>query len=115
MHEVGIITQAVDIALESARREGASRITMIRLKVGALAGVVPEALEFGFDVVTRGTLAEGATLLIDEVQARCLCTGGCGEFEPDCQIYACPICGQLSSDILAGRELDIVEIELTAS
>ena len=59
MHEVGVMQSALEIALEQAGRQGASRIDCIALRVGMLSGVVPEALEFAFDVVARGTIAEG--------------------------------------------------------
>ena len=59
MHEVGVMQSALEIALEQAGRQGASRIDCIALRVGPLSGVVPEALEFAFDVVARGTIAAG--------------------------------------------------------
>jgi hydrogenase nickel incorporation protein HypA/HybF len=112
MHEVGIISQAVDIAIESARQAGASRVAAMRIRVGALSGVAPDALRFGFDIATEGTCAEGAVLDIELVPARCRCAYGCGEFSPGGSIYACPSCGELSSDLLQGRELDLASIEV---
>jgi hydrogenase nickel incorporation protein HypA/HybF len=57
--------QAVEIALDHGRAGGAERITKVLLKVGSLSGVEPDALRFAFDVVVRGTIAEGADLQIE--------------------------------------------------
>lgn len=112
MHEVGIITRAVDLALEHALQEGASKVKKIKLRIGELSGTIPEALEFGFEVVCKGTIAENATLEIEKVPIRCSCANGCGEFEPASPIYSCPVCEEISICILGGRELDLVEIEI---
>lgn len=112
MHEVGIMNQALEMALEAAGREGASRITRMRLRVGAMAGVVPEALEFAFDVVTRETLAQGAAFEWEEVPVRCACANGCPDFEPEGPVFLCPGCGAISWSVLQGRELNLVDIEI---
>ena len=51
---------ALDLALEQAQAAGAQRLLRVRLRIGALSGVVPEALTFAFEALTPGTLAEGA-------------------------------------------------------
>lgn len=112
MHEVGIIAQALDIAVQRAHECGARKILAMRLQVGAQSGVVPEALRFGWDVVTADTCAQGAALIIDELAAKCRCAE-CGEvFEPDGPIYACPRCGHFSTDLVQGRELQVLDIEV---
>ena len=112
MHEVGILNQALEMAIEAAERENATRITRLHLQIGELAGVVPEAMAFAFDVVSLGTIAEGAAFEWDSVPVRCRCANGCLEFEPDSYIYACPACGTVSSDLVAGRELHLIDIEI---
>ncbi|HTQ11258.1 MAG TPA: hydrogenase maturation nickel metallochaperone HypA [Fimbriimonadaceae bacterium] len=112
MHEVGIITQAVDIAVDAARRSGAERVVRLKLRVGEYSGAVPDALAFGFDVVTKGTIAEGAMLEIERVPALCRCDACDREFRPEGPVFFCPHCGVPSSTILSGRELDVAEIEV---
>ncbi|HEY0867697.1 MAG TPA: hydrogenase maturation nickel metallochaperone HypA [Fimbriimonas sp.] len=114
MHEVGIMEQAVEMALEAAQREGATQVVRMKLRIGSLAGVVPDALAFAFDMVTRETAAEGAEFEWEEVPVRCRCRTGCADFEPDGPIFACPSCGLLSTEVLQGRELNLVEIEVAA-
>jgi hydrogenase nickel incorporation protein HypA/HybF len=112
MHEVGIVTQALDMALEAAKKENAARITLMRMRIGDLAGVVPEALEFAFSVVTRETIAEGAKFEWDAVPVLCRCDRCQKDFTPDAMAYRCPDCGELATKILSGREIEVTEIEV---
>jgi hydrogenase nickel incorporation protein HypA/HybF len=114
MHELGIMQRTIELALEAAGREQARKITSIRMQIGTLAGVVPDALEFAFDVVTRGTPAEGARLEWDQIPVRCRCPYGCGEFEPTDVVYVCPVCRRKSWEIVKGRELNLLDIEIEA-
>ncbi len=100
------------MAIEAAERESAKRITRLHLQIGELAGVVPDAMAFAFDVASAGTIAEGAAFEWDSVKVRCRCANGCPDFEPDSMIFTCPQCGTISMDLLAGRELHLVDIEI---
>lgn len=112
MHEVAIMEEAVRTALETAKTAGATRVLALHLRVGILSGVVPEALRFAFDVVCRGTLAEGASLTVETVPA----TGWC----PDCRaeygcehfFSECPRCQNLNGELQRGRELEISSVEI---
>ncbi|MDR3690489.1 MAG: hydrogenase maturation nickel metallochaperone HypA [Fimbriimonas sp.] len=112
MHEVGILNQVLEMAIEAAEQECATKIVRLHLLIGELAGVVPEAMAFAFDVASAGTMAEGATFEWDTVKVRCRCSNGCPDFEPDNYVYACPRCGALASELLAGRELQLVDIDI---
>ena len=78
MHEMSLTESVVEIALEEARKAGASRVTRIRLEVGRLSAVVPEAMEFCFVAVASGTAAEGAELKIERVAGAGWCVD-CGK------------------------------------
>lgn len=112
MHELGLMQEAVRLALETAQARGASRVLGLRLRVGAMSGVVPEALQFAFEVVCRGTPAEGARLEIEVVPAACWCAGCQAEFECPEFLNECPRCHRLSSQLTRGRELDLAAVEL---
>ena len=112
MHEVSIMAEAVRMAVESAQAAGARRITTLRLRIGKLSGAVPEALEFAWDVVRRGTIAEAANLEIESVAAICWCATCKAEFECKDVMSECPRCHNLSGDLRRGRELDIAAVEL---
>ena len=113
MHEISVMQSALDIAVEHARRHGAQRIHCIGIKVGALSSVVPEALEFAFDVVVQGTMAEGAKLDIERVPAACYCPACQVEFEPDGPFYECPRCTSLDVQVRRGRELELSQVEVS--
>lgn len=65
MHELALATEVVSIC--AARADGA-RVVRVRLEVGKLAAVLPDALRFCFDACANGTAVEGATLDIIETQ-----------------------------------------------
>jgi hydrogenase nickel incorporation protein HypA/HybF len=113
MHEVGIMQNTLDIALEYAKREGAAQIHRMTLRIGQLSGVEPEALAFAFDVVTRGTIAERAQLNIDSIPAVCYCPNCQREFQPSDWIYECPECHHLCTEIRQGKELELASLEVS--
>lgn len=112
MHEVAIMTEAVRMAAESAQAAGAQRITALKLRIGALSGVVPEALQFAWDVVRRETMLADARLDIEAVAAVCWCATCQAEFACQEFLSECPRCHDLSGDLRRGRELEIAAVEL---
>lgn len=113
MHEVGLMQEAVRLALETAHNSGATRVHGLRLRVGGISGVVPDAMRFAFDMVCRGTAAEGARLEIDEVQARGWCPACEVEFAADDVLNECPQCHAVSAELRGGRELEIASVEIS--
>lgn len=113
MHEVGLMENALAIALDYARREQASRIHQMALRVGDLSGVEPEALRFAFDVVTQGTIAEHAQLTIESCPTLCFCHSCQAEFRPTALGYECPTCHTWSTSILQGKELELASLEVS--
>jgi hydrogenase nickel incorporation protein HypA/HybF len=112
MHEVSIMTEAVRMAVESAQAAGARRITGLRLRVGALSGAVPEALQFAWEVVSEGTMAAGARLEIETVPATAWCARCAVEFTPRKTITECPQCHEISRELRRGRELEFASVEI---
>ncbi len=112
MHELSIMQSALSMALQRAEEAGASRVHVIRLRIGALSGVVPDALQFAFEALTPGTLAEGAELAIDHVPARFWCGDCSHEFEAEDLFGECPKCRRLSAELRAGRELEVASLEI---
>lgn len=105
--------QALELALEYAHQQNAQKILRLKMRIGAMSGVVPEALEFAFDIVTRDTLAEGAILEIEEVPVVCYCPNCNIEFQPAYLFYECPQCGELSSEVRKGKEIELASLELS--
>ena len=113
MHEFGIAEGILKTALDTAAQHGAGKVEIVRLRIGALAGVVDEALTFAFEALSEDTPASGARLEIEPVPVRCYCATCAREFEPPRFSYRCPACQTLSTQVRSGRELQLVSIEVS--
>jgi hydrogenase nickel incorporation protein HypA/HybF len=112
MHELAIAQSMVEIIEATARVERVTRVDEVRLVVGALSAVDPQALRFCFDVVTRGTVAERAALEIATEAASAWC-GRCGEgFAVSELPPVCARCGQDGSDLQGGTGIRIAQMEV---
>lgn len=111
MHELSIAMSLIDAACEEAERLGNVRVEALHLRLGALSGVVRDALEFSFDLAAAGTAIEGARLQIEEVPVTVLCNSCSAERElPSLQSFRCPVCGTETPDVVRGRELELVSM-----
>jgi hydrogenase nickel incorporation protein HypA/HybF len=112
MHELSLCEGIVQILEEYAGTHGYRRVKTVWLEIGGLSGVEVEALRFGFDVVTRGTLAEGAALEIVELPGEAWCLQ-CSRTVPVKQRFdACPACGGYQLQVTGGEEMSIRELEV---
>lgn len=113
MHEVGIMRETLELAGRRLAETGGVRIHVLRLKVGQLSGVVPDALQFAFEVLRSGTAAAEARLEVEEVPAVGWCEACGREFEAADLVWSCPECGECSDQLRRGRELELVSMEIT--
>jgi len=111
MHEASIMQNVFDQAFARLQQESATRIVRLRLRVGALAGVVPEALAFAFEAMKADTPAAQAELEVQRVPARLACRHCHREFEPETFPAACPNCATWETEVRQGQELDLVLVE----
>jgi hydrogenase nickel incorporation protein HypA/HybF len=112
MHELSIATSIVELAQEEAEKR-AVRVIAIHLTVGALSGVVRDALEGSYEIAAAGTPLEGSRLVIQEKTAVVFCAA-CNEPRelPSIQAFVCPRCGALAGEVLEGRELQVTALEV---
>jgi hydrogenase nickel incorporation protein HypA/HybF len=108
MHELAITESLVSTVREHV---GESKVIRVRLAIGKLSGIVPDAVSFCFDVCAAGTTLEGARLEVEEVSARVRCRSCDAEFALEDGIPLCT-CGSADVDVLSGRELKIMEVEV---
>ena len=106
MHELAI-TQGVVEAV--TQRTGSAPVARVRLRVGRLAGVVPDAMRFCFELVTAGTPLEGAVLEFDQPEGRGRCRTCGAEFVLADPILLCD-CGSADVEVLTGRELVVASV-----
>src|SRR5919204_4062920 len=112
MHELSLADAVVAIARDHARGR---RVSAVDVKVGRLRQVVPEALEFAFELVAAGTEVEGAELRVEHVPARVHCARCETEREAGEFPLACASCGSVDVDVVAGDELLVEALELDES
>jgi hydrogenase nickel incorporation protein HypA/HybF len=114
MHEVSICESILDILKDQAAAHGATRVKSVRLTIGEMAGVVEDSMRFAFEVVTKGTLAEGSALIIDHVPLTARCRS-CGRtFSIVGYAFSCAHCESPEIKVISGRELQIEDIDLEA-
>ncbi|HEX3526619.1 MAG TPA: hydrogenase maturation nickel metallochaperone HypA [Thermoanaerobaculia bacterium] len=114
MHELSIALSLIDAAAEKAEELGAVRVEALHLKLGALSGVVREALLFSFDLAAAGTPIEGARLEIEEIPVSVFCRTCKTEQQlPGIQSFRCPVCDTPTPDVVRGRELELTSLEVT--
>lgn len=108
MHEMAITQSVVDAVCE---RAGDRSVRSIHLQIGRLCAVVPDAMQFCFELVTEGTVAEGARLDIEVPPGQAHCRGCDTDFPLQDLILLCP-CGSADVEVLSGRELRIMSMEV---
>jgi hydrogenase nickel incorporation protein HypA/HybF len=112
MHELSITESVLRLTMAEAEKHGASRISLIRLKVGAMTHVEPASVEFYLEILARGTIADGVRLEIEQVPLRASCRDCGSEFGPAEFNFACPGCGGTQTEFFSGRELYVDSIEV---
>lgn len=103
---------ALALACSEAEKAGARRVVCLRLRIGMLSGVMPEALRFAFDALAAGSIAEGAEMVIEDVPARFWCAACAREFQAAEYLATCPQCAAVSTDLRAGREMELASLEI---
>jgi len=112
MHELSIAMSIVDAALEESQRRRV-QVTAVHLRLGALSGVVKDALLFSYEVACQDTALEGTRLIVEDVPVVVYC--------PQCndrrtlqsvQSFTCPECGVPTMDVRQGKELEVFALEV---
>jgi len=112
MHEFSIALNIVDIAITEARKAQSETISKIEIEIGTASGVVREALEFALESAVKGTILENSCILIHEIKAVAVCTTCKHKFNPDGIVAICPECGDITTNLVSGRELKVKSITL---
>ena len=109
MHELSIAQALIEIV---DRHAGGRRVTRVEVKVGRLRQVVPDALDFAFELIAQGTPVEGAELVLEDVSAAGTCAS-CGSDTPLPELpLACRRCGSFDVEVTQGEELRVEALEI---
>jgi hydrogenase nickel incorporation protein HypA/HybF len=114
MHEMGITAEILRAVEDACVKAGATKVNKVRITVGELTEIVPDALQFGWECLSPGTFVEGAVLEINETGGRSVCLVCGTEFDHDRFDRRCtaPGCGSFASKVIAGDELKIDDIDV---
>lgn len=112
MHEMSLCEGILRVIEEQAAAQDYLKVKTVWLEVGALAGVEVEALRFGFDVVMKASIAEGALLAIIDVPGRAWCMQCMKNVALKQRFDPCPECGGFQLQVNGGEELRIKELEV---
>jgi len=112
MHEMSLCESILEILEQQAQEQHYRKVKTVRLEIGALSSVEPEAMRFCFEAVMQGSLADQARLEIDHVQGQAWCSQ-CGRLVVIEQRYdPCPVCGNVPLQVQAGEQMRIKELEV---
>lgn len=113
MHELSIAMSIVEMAEEESDQRGGVRVNAVHLKLGALAGIVKAALLSCYEMACEGTGLQGSRLIIEDVPVVVYCPVCLAQRELDSiQWFACPECKSPVSEVIHGRELLVVALEI---
>lgn len=115
MHELSIAGNIVDTVRRETSDRGLSRIEAITIRIGRMTDVNPDALTFGFEVITRDTELAGTKLIIELVPIAAKCKRCGREFEVPEYSFICPDCSSNAVELIRGLELDIAFFEVVES
>ena len=112
MHELSIARSIAETARAELHARKTSSLKSIGLRVGALAGVETDSLEFCFEAVTKDTDLEGCSLEVDHLPVRATCSDCGRSFDVEGFVFTCPGCGSGAVEVTQGYELEIAYLEV---
>lgn len=112
MHEYPITQQIIKIAGEHCEKQGGSRVTKINLVIGDYSGYVGSSVQMYFDIISEGTICEGAQVAIQHVKPKLKCADCGALFEKQPLSFDCPKCGGQGGPTDIGKEFYIESIEI---
>lgn len=112
MHELSVVESILEIAVRHAKQAHAERITQIYLVIGNLSSIVDDSVQFYWDILSSGTIAEGAILNFKRIETRLQCKD-CGlKFTPIDTDYSCPDCESIQVIVINGQEFYVEAIDI---
>ena len=113
MHELSIAMSIVDLAQEESQNRGGLRVNAVHLRLGALAGVVKDALLSSYEMAIQDTPLAGSRLMIEDVPGMVYCPA-CAAARPvrNSEWFCCSTCGAIASKIVQGEELELASLEV---
>jgi len=112
MHELPVTQSLLEIALRRAHESNATRITDLHIVMGELATMLDDSIQFYWDIISEGTIAQGAILHFRRVPAELQCMACFEKYHPGDRELVCPKCGSVGAKIIAGEEFSLEAIDI---
>lgn len=112
MHELSLTEKMFHLVLKEAEAHRAKQINKISFAIGELSGIVEDSVEFYFQLISKGTIAEQAQLKFKRIPARLFCIQCNQEFQKSQPDFLCPSCGNLARLTEIGQECIVESIEV---
>lgn len=113
MHELSITENILEIVLKHAKDSEAKEVKTIHLVIGQLSSVVDDCVQFYWDIISKDTIAEHATLNFKRVEARLECQECHHHYDLGKELQPCPNCGSCHVNFIAGTEFYLESIDIT--
>jgi hydrogenase nickel incorporation protein HypA/HybF len=112
MHELAVTQNILDISLRHAEQANAVKITDINLVIGQFSSIIDDSVQFYWEIIAHGTMAQGATLHFERIPGEMTC-GSCGHiFRPSDRAFVCPVCASGVVRISKGDEFRVDSIDI---
>ncbi len=113
MHELSVTESILEIALRHANQASAKHVTHLYLVIGQLASIVDDSVQFYWDIISKDTIAEGATLHFKRLTAKLVCLECSEQFSPGSTGFSCPNCCSERVKVVAGDEfyMEAIDVE----
>ena len=115
MHELAVTESILEISLRAAQAQKASRINDIFLRIGQWSSIVDDSIQFYWDTISAGTIAEGAILRFERIPTQLLCLDCAHAYRPTNKELLCPQCGSARIQVAHGDEFQVDSIEIENS
>lgn len=112
MHELPVTKSIVNISCEEAEKHKVHKVKEIRIKIGELTGLVPDSIQYYFDIISKGTKVEGALLDIEKLPIKILCNSCGNNFKASKHDFQCTRCSSRDIKIEGGNEFYIESLEV---
>jgi hydrogenase nickel incorporation protein HypA/HybF len=112
MHELSVTENLLEITLRHAQKAGASTVTNIYLVIGQLSSIVDDSVNFYWNMIAQGTIAQNAILHFKRLPTQLRCLDCSHEYEPENAEFSCPKCNSIHIKILSGEEFYVEAIDI---
>ncbi len=112
MHELPVTESLLEIALRHAQEAGARRITNLYLVIGQLASIVDDSVQFYWAILTKDTIADGATLHFRRIPTELRCQDCDHQYRLEQNDFSCPVCASVRVKVVSGEEFYLESIDI---